>query len=285
MNENEMMQAGDEISLFDLWEKLQEGWRFVAGGTAIGVLAAGVAIGVIPVKYEAVSTIRIGVVSGMEIEAATTTLERFKSSMFVLEAAQKSGSAKLAERISLGDGVTGDYVKAQLVKGTSLVELKTSSDTPDSAKKLNDMLVQQLMQRHEVQGAPLKEKLKSEIALVREKLSTVEKELAELSEISYVKTPKDIQFSAVSLLVSQRIQKQSEVFGLRQQVTNLELMMVSPATQNTQAVEMSFVPVKPVSPKTNLLLALGLIGGLLVGVLSVFIRDGWLRAKQARAQS
>ena len=30
MNENEMMQD-DEISLFDLWEKLRDGWRYVVG--------------------------------------------------------------------------------------------------------------------------------------------------------------------------------------------------------------------------------------------------------------
>ena len=37
MNENEMVQD-DEISLFDLWERLRAGWRYVAGGTAIGLL-------------------------------------------------------------------------------------------------------------------------------------------------------------------------------------------------------------------------------------------------------
>lgn len=31
MNENEMAQD-DEISLFDLWEKLREGWHYVVGG-------------------------------------------------------------------------------------------------------------------------------------------------------------------------------------------------------------------------------------------------------------
>jgi uncharacterized protein involved in exopolysaccharide biosynthesis len=284
MNENEMMQAEDELSFFDLWEKLRDGWRFVVGGTAIGALAAGVALLVIPPKYEAVSTIQIGLVAGKEIEAATTTLERFKSSMFVLEAAKRSGSERLAERISVGDGQIGDYAKAQLIKGTSLVELKTTSDTPDSTKRLNDTLVQQLEQRHVTLGAPLKEKLKVEMALVSAKLKTVERELAELSEISYVKTPKDVQFSPVSLLVSQRIQKQSEVFGLRQQLSTLELMQMPPATINTQAIEMPFVSIKPVSPKTNLVLVLGVIGGLLLGVLTVFVKDGWLRAKQARAQ-
>ena len=40
---------------------------------------------------------------------------------------------------------------------------------------------------------------------------------------------------------------------------------------------------KPVSPKTGLLLALGLVGGLLVGVMSVFVCSAWQRAKAQRS--
>lgn len=283
MNNNEMMQAEDEISLFDLWEKLREGRRFVFGGACLGVLVAGLLTVVIAPKYEATSTLQIATIAGKEIEPATTTLERFKSSPFVQEAAKQAGIERLAERISLGDVVIGDYARAQLVKGTSLLELKTFGDTPESSKKLNDVLVQQLEQRHEFLGAALKENLVSDIALTKEKLKTVEQELVELSRVSYVNNPKDAQFSPVSLLMSQKIQKQSEMFGLRQQLTNLELMQLPPATQKTQAIESPFVPAKPVSPKKALLLVLGLIGGLLLGILTLFVRDGWLRAKQARA--
>jgi LPS O-antigen subunit length determinant protein (WzzB/FepE family) len=284
MNENELMQADDEVSLFDLWEKVQGGWRYVLAGAGLGALVSGLAVVMITPKYEAASTLQIGMIAGKEIEAATTTLERFKSSAFVLEAATQAGVEKLVERISFGDGAGGDYIKAQLVKGTSLVELKTIGDTPESSKKLNDVLVQQLAQRHEVLGAPLKEKLKSDIALTKEKLKSLEIELAELSKISIVSTPKDGQFSPVSLLVSQKIQKQSEVFGLRQQLTNLESMQLAPATQKTQAIELPFAPVKPTSPKKILLVTLGLIGGLLIGLVTVFVRDGWGRSRQAKAK-
>ena len=285
MNNNEMMQSEDEISLFDLWEKLREGRQFVLGGACLGGLVAGLALVIITPKYEATSTLQIATIAGKEIEPATTTLERFKSSPFVVEAAKQAGMEAVVEQIGLGDGVVGNYVKAQLVKGTSLLELKTSGDTPESSRKLNDVLILQLERRHEVLGAALTEKLASDVALTKEKLKTVEQELAELSRVSYVNNPKDAQFSPVSLLMSQKIQKQSEMFGLRQQLTNLELMQLPPATQKTQAIEAPFVPAKPVSPKKALLLALGLIGGLLLGVLTVFIRDGWLRAKQARAQA
>ena len=59
MNENEMMQD-DEISLFDLWEKLREGWLAVVGGAVLGIAGAVLAIFLIPPKYEAVAVVQVG---------------------------------------------------------------------------------------------------------------------------------------------------------------------------------------------------------------------------------
>lgn len=281
VNNNEIQQE-EEISLVDLWQKLQDGWRYVVGGAGLGALMAALAIVVMVPKYEAISTLQIGTVAGKEIEAVTTTLERFKSSAFMLEASKQAGVEKLTEQISFSGGVIGDYAKTQLIKGTSLIELKTTGDTPESARKLNDVLVQQLMGRHDALGAPLKEKLESDIAMTKEKLKAVERELADFSQIPNLSSIKDGQFSPASLLASLKVQKQQEVFGLRQQLTNLDLMKVPPATQRTQVIEAPFVPLKPVSPKKTLLVMLGLIGGLLLGVVTVFVRNGWIRARQAR---
>jgi len=40
VNKNEVVQD-DEISLFDLWQRLQVGWRYLAGWTTLGVLEGG----------------------------------------------------------------------------------------------------------------------------------------------------------------------------------------------------------------------------------------------------
>lgn len=283
MDNNEGMYE-DEISLFDLWEKLRAGWKSIFGGACLGGLAAGVVVLVVAPKYEAASVLQIGLIAGKEIESATMTLERFRSQTFFLEAAKQGGFQVAADQVALGEGLVGDYVKVQILKGTSLLEVKTYGDTPESSKKLNDVLIRQLEQRHDLLGEPLKEKLKSDIALTRERLNVVEQELAVLSEVNY-KDAKDVQFSPVSLLMSQKIQKQSEIFGLRRQLTDLELMQIAPATQKTQMLEAPFVVMKPVSPKRNLLLTLGLVGGVLLGVFIVLVKNSWVRALQSRARA
>ena len=52
----------------------------------------------------------------------------------------------------------------------------------------------------------------------------------------------------------------------------LETALSAPATQPAKAIEDVFVSDKPVSPKKALLLALGLIGGLLAGVVCGVLR-------------
>ena len=59
MNENDVVHE-DEISLFDLWEKLRDGWRLVLGGTVLGAVCAGATLMVLPPKYEAVAVVQVG---------------------------------------------------------------------------------------------------------------------------------------------------------------------------------------------------------------------------------
>ncbi len=73
MNENEMVLE-DEISLFDLWEKLRDGWRYVMGGAVIGLAGAGAALMVLPPKYEAVAVVQVGQV-GQVGQAASLPVE------------------------------------------------------------------------------------------------------------------------------------------------------------------------------------------------------------------
>jgi uncharacterized protein involved in exopolysaccharide biosynthesis len=98
MKENEMLQD-DEISLFDLWEKLHDGWRYVVGGMVLGLTGAGTALIVLPPKYEAVAVEQVGQVElpgqpgqavNVPVELATQVVERMKTPAFQLKGAEAS---------------------------------------------------------------------------------------------------------------------------------------------------------------------------------------------------
>ena len=280
MNENQLVQD-DEISLFDLWQSLQDGWRYIVGGATVGVLGASLTIAQISPKYEAISVLQIGKIAGSPIEDAATTLERLKSSAFALELAQLTKNQILLDRVASG-GLHNDIIKAQLVKGTSLIEVRTTGDSPEKANEINLSLLKLLVSRHTEISAPLLQKIQGDLLLAKEKMNLAEAELSEVTKVSSAAIPLDQRFSQISLMTSLRLQKQSELYVLKQTMAALELSLVKPSTQPSAAIEAVFSPDKAVSPKKSLLMALGLVGGLLLGVMSVFIRDAWCRAKNRR---
>lgn len=274
MHKYEVEQEEVEIGLVDLWEKMREGWRTILAALAFGIGAAVLAILLMPPKFESITLLSVGKVAGTEIEPVSTLIERIKSPAFKLAVAGKLGDQKLLEDIGYGtSGATP--IAAGAVKGANaLIEMKTSAESADDARKLSDGVIATLAERHNEISGRLREKISGDIALVKEKLKTVESELQELSDSASRIVPlKDTQFSQATLITSLRVQKQAEIFGLRQQLSSLELSLLPPATQPTQAIEAPYVPQKPVSPKKGLLLTLGGICGLLLGVTWVLVAD------------
>lgn len=281
MTENDILQE-DEISLLDFWERLREGWRIIVGGTALGIGGAVLAILLIPPKYESSTTFQIAKVAGNIIESPEIVGARISTPAFRLEVARKVGDEKLIERLTL-DASNETWITTSMVKGTPIMVLTVKGHARDEARNLSAAVIEVLRLRHEQLGREMKAKIVTDIALNKEKLTVVEKELGELAKsATSILSVRDTQFAPVSLLTSMRAHKQSEVFNIRQQLSALELSLLPPITDMTKATEEPYIAVKPVSPKKGLLLALGTTGGLMIGLLMVFIGGAWRRAKAAR---
>lgn len=282
MTNQEDWQQEEEISLFDLWETLREGKKIVFGGLLLGLLGAVLAIVLVPTKYEAEASIKIGTVAGNTIESAEVVVQRLLAPSFRMEIAQKLGDIALVGLLTTNAAGEKNMLKASVTKGTQLVDLTIYGKSQEQARKLGNLAIDALIERHDALGAITRKKITSDIAISKEKLKVVERELSELERAAIdVARIKDGQFAPASLIASLRVQKQSELFGLRQQITALELSLLPPATQPTQVIEELYVAQKPVSPKKGLLLVLGTIGGLLVGLIAVFISQAWRRGRAA----
>jgi LPS O-antigen subunit length determinant protein (WzzB/FepE family) len=304
MNENEMMQD-DEISLFDLWERLRDGWRYVVGGTVLGLAGAGAALMILPPKYEAVAVVQVAQVGqityaqlgqvmqipSLNVEPATQAVERMKTPAFQTTVAKSLANQAWIDDLQQSANATARYLSLQLIKATSaqgassLIEVKANGASPDEAKKIADASVNELSKRHSELAKPILEKMHSDLKIAKEKLVSAEKELEGINKLVASAAVKDDRFTQLSLMTGLRVQKESELFAQRQAIAALETALSAPSTQPTKAIEDIFVTDKPVSPKKSLLLALGLIGGLLAGVVMVFFVDAWRRARTQRLNS
>lgn len=291
MSESESLQ-GDEISLFDLWEKLRDGWLAVVGGAVLGIAVAVLAIFLIPPKYEAVAVIQIGLigspgreiqgVNSVAVEPPSQAVERMRTPAFQIRAASAAGDLAWQENLSVSNSGATDDLRLQVIKGTvaqgqtPLVELRAVGRTPEIAKKKAEVSIAQLRAAHEGLAAPLLAKMTAELKVLKEKLAISEAESSRLAKMASTAAGVEERLSPMTLMANVRGHKGTE---LRQSILGLEMALGIPATQPTKLLEEIYVSAKPIAPKKNLLLALGLIGGLLGGVVWVFIADAWRRAR------
>ena len=111
----------DEVSLFDLLDKLKDGWHWILGGLFIGVFGAATVIFITPNQYEAIAIVQVGQVgqvaqvgqvgqvaqagqagqvgqvSSMPVEPPGQAVERMKSLAFQSRVAQEIEDSSWAE--------------------------------------------------------------------------------------------------------------------------------------------------------------------------------------------
>lgn len=305
---NQIQRAQNrEMTAFDLWQKLRAGWRHVVGGAAIGLLVAGLVIVRTPPQYEAVAIVQVGQIGqigpigqangplslapSLPVEPPANAVERIKTAAFQSGVAERLGNQAWIDALRSSSSASGPkYLSAQVLKSTvdprglsvSLIELKATGDSVEDTKRIAEEAVAELARRHTEIARPLIEKMQVDVAIAKAKLASAEKETESLNKFVTNVGVKDDRFTQLSLMTSLRIQKEAEFLNQRQIISMLEAALRPPATQSAKAIEEIFVSDRPVSPKRALLLALGLIGGLFAGVVSVFASDAWRCVREAR---
>lgn len=272
----------EETSLFELWAKLREGGRWMLGGALIGGLGAGALLVVIPPTYQASALLQTGKVAGAVIEDVSMMVERLKSPSFLVDVAKDVEDQRWLELIEDGEGAK--VLTAQVPKTSpSMVEVKVRARSPEYAKKIAEDATAKVIKRQDELSAQAIKKINFDLAVAKEKLVKAEQDLATLNKTLGVTAIKDERFSQVSLLTTIKLQKESEVFALRQSVFSMEISLLPPSTQPAKVLEAIYVSQKPTSPKKGLLLALGLVGGGLFGVMWVFASSAWRQARERRS--
>lgn len=271
MNERELLQD-DEISLLDILEALKQGWRWLLGSVVLGGIGAGVFLVPATPQYEAIALVQVGQISGQPVEPQVKAVERVKSSSFQLKVAEALGDVAWQDSLRRGAGKA--TLSLQAIKNNpDLMELKAISDSVLNARKIAEATIFELAKKHAELAAPTLARMKSDLAMVQERLVKVEAELDVLLKSTSSVSVRDDRFTQLSLMASLREQKKWEIFGLRQQILQLNASLSEPSTQPVRAIEPVFVPERPVSPKRGLVLALGLVGGLMFGGISLIVRN------------
>lgn len=282
MTENE--RPADDGSLLELRQELQKRWRHVLGLALAGVLVSILAIWLVRPKFEATAVAQVGQIgqvgqlASMPVEPAIQAVERMRTPAFQLRVAEIAKQEEWISELKRSPKVLAEaehlsvnVVKATAAMGNSaLIEVRARADSVDEARRIVDAAVGELARTHAEIGKPTIGRMRLDLAIARERQVSAEKELAEVGKVVANAGVKDDRFTQLSLMTALRVQKESELFNQRQTIMALETALDAPATQGAKVIEDTFAWEMPVSPKKGLLIAVGLVGGTLAGLISVF---------------
>lgn len=271
-------QADDEISLWDIVNFLKEGWLWLVGGLALGLVGAVVFLLITPKQYEAQALFQGAKVLGAELESSAQLIERLKFPTFYgSEQISACGITAAEPMVALAK-----KIKPMVLKGTNILQVSFSApESKNAVACLNAVMERVIHGQNQLSAASL-ENAKRQLELTKGQLADAERLQLMLEKRSMGSLDAaDTKFSQTVLLISTSISKKDQIAGLRKSVLDQMANLESPATRSAELVAPIYAPENAVFPKKLPVLAGGLFGGLVLGGLVLFVRRSWL-ARKAR---
>lgn len=269
-----MAQDDDEISLWDIVDFLKDGWHWLAGGLAVGLLGAVGFVLVTPAKYEATAIVQPATVGlpavasisrSTEVEPAAQTLERLKLPTFYNEALLQTCQVSSTQALA-------STVKASQMKGNALIQVSYRAPSVAVAEACVNAVVVQLAQSQAMIAKPMINTLEAQLTLTRQRLTEAEAFLQAEKRVSHA-------VDMTSLLILNALSKRGEIAQLQQLLLEQKVQLSAPLTQPLHLLEPIYIPEQPVFPKRLPAVLGGAFGGLVLGGLVFLVRRSWLARK------
>lgn len=275
-----------EDSVFNFWDLMaliQSAWPWVFCGGLCGLAISLGLIFFVPAQYEATGVIQpatIGIISanssasskGVEVESAAQTLERMKLATFYSDNMTKICDI---EETPNSRQALSSAIKANLVKGNSLISLSYRAKSPETAMACLNAVIVQLSDAQAAIAEPIIHTLEEQRTLTRQQLNDAESIQAQIEKRAMILDTSDSKFSASVLMLGASLSKREEIARLRKLHTEQTLQLSPPLTQPVMLLEPIYASEQPVSPNKILYLVNGLVGGFLVGCLALIIYNSW----------
>lgn len=276
---NQSVQSA-EVSDINLWEMLEHvitGWKWLVGGSVVGLVGAFGFLLLTEAQYEATAVISPATI-GMIVETTTTTtatmttvepvpqtLERLKLVTFYKDDIVKACQADSASALA-------NDVKAKLVKGNNLLSISYRAASAPLANNCIDSIVFNLTKSLSAIAAPLIKELEEQTAVTKKQIDDLERFLTSLDNQA-------AKSSISNELSTLRILRLEELLKLKKLYREQRIQLSEPLTQPTKLLEPIYVPDTPVLPRNLIAVLGGLMVGLFAGLLALFLNRGWRRYK------
>lgn len=255
-----------ETDLVDLWIVLRRRQKVLYAALLLAGLVALALINLVAPIYESRAVIQVGHLSGnIAVEPAVVLVER------------------LTERYRVKDGSEGPQLLPQLTaikvnKGVpDAVTLIARGDTAEQAQLYLRAVLADLQAEHDTIYQETIRQQRERASQIESRIAMLQRHQQELGDSAALKT---IDPTQRVLLLQDRSKVLQELHGFEQELAGLKMGMSKIQTMATRTLREPTLPVRPLQPRPLLYLALALAGGMILGVIGVFLVEYLSQARQ-----
>lgn len=286
----------NEIALFDILKKLFEGWRWIVGGTTLGLFAGVGFLVFTPPQYETIGLVQVAHIGqvgklvqlgqlgqvGQLVQLGQVTVAPVESMARVVERVMHpSFRETVLNRMGWADNEKGNVYRASLnakvAKSNDLIEIRVRGLSPKDALSSLDATVAQLALLHKVVAQPMAESLQADLWEISAEIDETEKVLIDMGHSARLQAkavPRD-RLTALVLYEHLRVEKESHLRELRRKEKQYREWISPAGKADTVLFSEPTVSEEPVFPLRMRTLLSGMLGGLFFGIVAVVLRRGW----------
>ena len=261
----------DSFEFADYAGVLGRRWWLILVAVCVGLVAAGAYLVATPKAYTATSSVNVTATSSTAGQTGAVAGGRTNSAVNLdteAQIVQSSQVATIAVRMlhsPLTPGALARHVSVTVPANSSVLQIACQAGSPNQAAACaNAFATGYLQNRNSVAAAGTK----AQLSTVRGQLDSLEKQIAQLT-------------FRISVLPANSAQRASDQAQLQTASSQLHALATQSAALTAQGaapaggsvINRATPPGKPSSPKKSLVLASGLLAGLVLGLIAAFTWD------------
>jgi len=268
-----------DFSLYDVFEFVKNNWKWLIGFIGLGLLGGLAYALTAPERYEARASLQMAVVSNAPVESPQLLAEKMKHPGFY------------SQTVSLACGID-DKLRPGLELSKTLmptvnanapiVEIKFQGSTPQQARTCLENVIELVKASQAKMAKSMLDSRKLELEFLETKLNSASK-FQSLTEKNIVNTNiADSKFSASVIYLTLVMNKKDEIEKLSNAISNLKFSLEAPLTDDTKLVVPIYSPEVRISPNRKFIMLSAAFGGFFVGLVTLLLKNGWVKAKQKK---
>ena len=270
----------DEISLLDIVRFFIDNASWIAASTLLGGLL-GLGFGFwAPKQYEATMNIQMAMVVNTPVETPAVLLEKIKLPLYFSPIAWKAcdtdgdqtPSRSLAKKLN-----------PVLNKQAPLIGFSYRDVSPMAAQQCLEAVLADIREKQNLLAQPVIQQKKNLLETLKAKLLAAEQVTKYLETQKQSFQFKDERFSANALVLATSLSKENEVKDLRSAISELDISLSKPQTQETYLAAPIYGSQQAVFPNKGLSLVISLLLGFFLGLLSIGVRHVWRSTRKQLA--